>query len=92
MAKWLAGWNMPACLPESDPGEFNTWESARDYLVSELNNWLSSETIAPENGPPTESEMQLTRTIRDIEYGDYENDEYTSLPTAGYVFWIMESK
>lgn len=33
---WVAGFNMPGYLPDSEPSRFDTWDAARDYIVSEL--------------------------------------------------------
>lgn len=30
--KWIAGWNMPGYLPESEPAEFDDWQDAMTYL------------------------------------------------------------
>lgn len=35
-APWAAGWNMPGYMPDSEPTAFADWESARDYIVSEM--------------------------------------------------------
>ncbi len=36
MGTWVAGWNMPGYLPETDPVSFDTWEEAHAYIVGEL--------------------------------------------------------
>lgn len=36
---FVAGWNVPGYLPDSDPCEKDSWESCRDYLVWELERW-----------------------------------------------------
>lgn len=36
---WMAGWNMPGYLPETDPVEFDTWEDARSYIAETLEHW-----------------------------------------------------
>lgn len=30
---YTAGWNIPGCLPESEPQEFDTFSEAKAYLV-----------------------------------------------------------
>lgn len=38
MPGYVAGWNIPGYMPESEPVEFDTFEEARDYIVSEIEN------------------------------------------------------
>ena len=33
--KWIAGWNLPGCLPEMEPFEFGTREEAEQYIIDE---------------------------------------------------------
>jgi antirestriction protein len=33
---FVAGWNMPGYMPDSEPCAFETWDDARDHLVDEL--------------------------------------------------------
>lgn len=39
MPKWLAGWNMPGYLPETEPVEFDSREDALNYLFAEAERW-----------------------------------------------------
>lgn len=36
---WVAGWNVPGYLPESEPQQFDTWKEACDYLIEQINEW-----------------------------------------------------
>jgi hypothetical protein len=33
---WAAGWNLPGCLPDSEPARFEGWADARDYLADQM--------------------------------------------------------
>lgn len=33
---WSAGWNMPGCMPDSDPAVFLTAGAAREYIADEI--------------------------------------------------------
>jgi hypothetical protein len=33
--KWLAGWNLPGCLPEMDPALFDSYEEAEAWIEQE---------------------------------------------------------
>ena len=79
---------MPGCLPETEPQSFDEWSDARQFLVSELNLWLDQEA---QTEVPSENEMQIIRTWRDLANGNYEDDLYKSRVTAGYVFWIQRA-
>lgn len=36
---WVAGWNMPGYLPETDPVEFERRSDAIRYLADEMDRW-----------------------------------------------------
>ena len=36
MNEWVAGWNMPGYLPESEPVGFDSWEDAHAYIVESV--------------------------------------------------------
>lgn len=38
-APWIAGWNMPGCLPEVPAERFSTWAEAHAYLRAEVDRW-----------------------------------------------------
>lgn len=37
--RWVAGWNMPGYLPESDPELFTEWKDARAYLTETIDRF-----------------------------------------------------
>ena len=48
---WVAGWNMPGCLPEMDPARFDDWEDASAFIRAELetlepNEWAEIDVAA----------------------------------------------
>ena len=48
MSSYIAGWNMPGYLPETDPETFDTLADAAEYLRETLARWLD-EDGAPED-------------------------------------------
>jgi hypothetical protein len=38
MPKYVAMWNMPGCLPEMEPGKFDTFDDAKDFVLEELHH------------------------------------------------------
>lgn len=33
--KWVAGWNLPGCIPEMEPATFDTLAEARAFIAEE---------------------------------------------------------
>jgi hypothetical protein len=58
----VAGWNMPGCMPESEPAECESFEQARAYIVEELNNvieGLYTGFLGDSNAPTDERDAAL---------------------------------
>ena len=34
--KWIAGWNLPGCLPETEPAVFDSKEDAEEFIRNEI--------------------------------------------------------
>lgn len=45
MSKWIAGWNLPGCLPEMDPAEFDTEDEAWSWVKEEMESHSDAETF-----------------------------------------------
>jgi hypothetical protein len=95
MTNWVAGWNMPGCLPESDPVEFDTWVEARDYLRDELDHVLKND-----DGYSTNVSQRARFALRELDPADFdgmltwsakEEDSWSSANIGGYVYWIMRN-
>lgn len=90
--QWLAGWNMPGCLPETKPAAFTHWDDAATHIAYELNTWIDQECYDSAENVPSETLMQLNKILRDLDSGSYDDDTWQSHITAGgYVFWIERS-
>jgi len=44
---WVAGWNMPGYLPDTDPATFADFESAKQYIVDTMLSHADDETDNP---------------------------------------------
>lgn len=44
---WTAGWNMPGYLPETDPGTFDEWQDAMNYLVGAIDRFWDQDQESP---------------------------------------------
>jgi hypothetical protein len=75
---WCAGWNMPGYMPDSEPALFESFEDARDYIVSEMTNrWAdASDEDAPSilaardrwSHIPDQEETEQGETVLDTHY------------------------
>lgn len=41
---WIAGWNMPGYLPESDPETFEDWHAAHSHIVEAVERFWDEDT------------------------------------------------
>ena len=49
---YVAMWNLPGCLPEMEPMQFDTPEEAREALLEEVNRCREhAEDVGPSNDP-----------------------------------------
>lgn len=39
MSRYLAGWNLPGCLPEMEPIAFDTLAEAERFIADEQSDW-----------------------------------------------------
>lgn len=47
--KWIAGWNLPGCLPETEPFIFDTREEAEAYIADEKEFVSGDDLIGPDD-------------------------------------------
>ncbi len=55
--KFIAGWNMPGYLPDSEPAEFDSAEDALEYLKDEM--WRESD-----NTEDTDEAIELQSCVK----------------------------
>jgi hypothetical protein len=78
---WIAGYNIPGYMPETEPSLFNTWLAAVDYLVEELEQ---SGRQDADDGTPNEDYYWAATHLRD-QASDTEWNE-----TVGrYNYWLQ---
>jgi hypothetical protein len=83
---WCAGCNMPGYMPDSEPSAFDTWEDARDAIVSDLEEALESASEEPE-----ENERLIPDLNSAIERLSAATDEEEYGETIGnWHYWIAE--
>lgn len=97
MAGFVAGWkNMPGTLPEAEPGMFDTFDEAREFLINELS--MRAEHADTLSEIPTREGSQARSALREL---DPDNEmswlpidatEYESTDVGGYVYWIYPAE
>lgn len=80
--EWCAGWNMPGCLPDDAPTDFETWEGARDSLIWELERL---DCHGPEGEADAEAAIaELRSAVPGL--------AFCTAPVMGYVSWIAAAE
>lgn len=54
-AAYVAGWNMPGYMPDSEPARFQTWEDAAEYIGEEMARAAESLMDLPESALESET-------------------------------------
>lgn len=91
-AKFVAGWNMPGYMPDSEPAEFDTFEEACRYVADTLSDLAFNEE------EDTEESQALAESYRDaereFERAERRGDEGEEISEhAGqYVYWVREGE
>lgn len=101
MARYTAGFNMAGYLPEVDPVEVDTFEEARDYILSELDEHLSIIDFTLDSAPEESLEedvelMEEAETRKAINYAKEAVASWDSAPAtiqvSHWVYWIQGSE
>ena len=78
--RWVAGWNMPGYMPDSEPAEFDNAEDAKQYIIDAVKR-------AEEE---TEDETEAETLCGFAEDVNLETAEEFSVQCLQYVYWIRE--
>ena len=78
--KYIAGWNQPGYLPETEPEEFDSFADAREYIAGEIDDQVE---VVDDIG---EEMDDFAQEVRDIP-GD--QDSFSLLGPDGYAYWVM---
>lgn len=79
MPRFVAGWNMPGYMPDSEPAEFDNAEDAKQYIIDTVKR------AEEETDDETEAET-LCAFAEDL---NLEGDEF-SAQCLNYVYWVTE--
>ena len=47
--KWIAGWNLPGCIPEMEPTVFDSKEEAEEFIADEKKFVSGDDLIGPDD-------------------------------------------
>ena len=54
--KWIAGWNLPGCLPETEPADFSSQirtfdskEDAEEFIANEIEFVSGDDLVGPDD-------------------------------------------
>lgn len=82
MSGYIAGFNQPGYLPESDPEEFDNFDDAADWLIEVATKALEDDGASEE----------IVTHERDAigELAD-EGEPFSFLASDGYAYWVAEA-
>jgi len=87
---WVAGWNMPGYMPDSEPAGFETCDEAREYIAQEmvdaseaLGDGAEYDDRRAELHDTGEALQRLAETAPDSEYGE---------TVGGHHYWISKAE
>jgi hypothetical protein len=83
--KYVAGYNQPGYLPESDPEEFDSWDEAWRYIIGEIKR---AEDDAGDSGDEELAE-DLAAFAEDVNLNT-RDEPFADLGPDGYVYWVAE--
>lgn len=79
--KYIAGFNQPGYLPESEPEEFESFDEAKRYIIDII------KTAEDDAATNDEEEMaeDLAALAEDV---NLENDVFSVLGPDDYAYWV----
>lgn len=81
--RFVAGWNMPGYMPDSEPAEFDNADDAKRYIIDQIKE--DEDAAATE-----EDEAEAEDLAALAEEVNLESDEFTTRTVGGYCYWVRE--
>lgn len=82
MTAWIAGFNQPGYLPDSEPEEFDTFAEAAEWLEDEINRALDDSDLP--DADIVIFEQTFSEAVADEEPFSLIN------PADRYAYWIVK--
>lgn len=94
--KYIAGFNQPGYLPDSDPVDFDDFDDAQSYIVDELDNaadiaYNSDDDLAGQDCDESKEEAEQWTAKSGGKSGESWGSDirYWQAYCDGYVYWIV---
>lgn len=78
--RFVAGWNMPGYMPDSEPAEFDSADGAKRYIIDAIKRAEDE----------TDSEALAESLAGFAEDVNLESDEFSTRGPDGLVYWVTE--
>lgn len=78
-SRFVAGWNMPAYMPDSEPASFDNFDDAKRYIIDELRYAADLD----------DNEDVATELCHAAEEVNLESSDF-GITVAGYHFWVTQ--
>lgn len=84
--KYVAGYNQPGYLPETEPEEFDTWDEAWRYIISVIKD------AEDDAGDADDEELaeDLAAFAEDVNL-ESRGEPFSTLGPDGYAYWVTEA-
>jgi ADP-ribosylglycohydrolase len=79
---YSAGWNMPGYMPDSDPARFTDFDTARSYIVDEIERHADEK--AEEDEDADVSEFDEAKSFAEKQTGEF------TVHAGGYAYWVSK--
>lgn len=84
MSGYIAGFNQPGYLPESEPEEFDDFDEAKRYIINEIKK--SEDGFAMEGDE--DGAENLSALAEDV---NLERGPFSVLGADGYAYWVADA-
>jgi hypothetical protein len=82
--KYLAGWNVPGCMPEEPFAEFDTFNEAREHIVNEIEKLIDDLLVG-------DCPVTAAQATKALEWIKNESEPFTIGPIDRYVYEITRA-
>jgi hypothetical protein len=79
---WIAGYNNPGYMPETDPEAFETFEEAQDYLTYILDQFVDDWDVGESDGDEYNRAIHFIQSVKPASI---------TVNAGRYAFWIEEN-
>lgn len=85
---FIASWNQPGYMPETDPEEFDDFDDAKGYVYDEIDRTLDNAHLTDDR----DAMENCDRALDDIDVWRESDGDYWQTYCDGYVYWITRGE